>query len=542
MSSTTPAIIFLIIFFLPLFLSIYLLIKNRSIKKKCINEKSTLEREKGELLASQQQLEANHAAELALLRAEYEPLKKYSAVLYADIEASRLKNEANAYSSSVKIEADNYAHNTKREAQNWADLLKNSAQNQIEQAKNEAQQIVAKANTEAQAIAGSALEARDKASLYEKAMIAIRNRIEGYGDEYIVPNQELLLELAEQYGHKEAGVKLKDAQLQIKSMINQHVAATCDYVEEHRRTIAVRFVLDAFNGKVDAALARVRHDNYGKLKQEIEDAYALVNLNGQPFRNARVLPDYLKARINQLEWAVRVHELKQQELEEQRLIREQLREEEKARKEYERAIKEAEKEEKMLQKAMEEAKRHFADASESEKQKYQTELLSLQEKLRQAEEKNQRALSMAQQTRQGHVYIISNIGSFGENIYKIGMTRRLEPLDRIKELGDASVPFNFDVHALIHCNDAPKLEYELHKRFYLNQVNKVNPRKEFFNIGISEIRKAVEDMRIDAVWTMKAEATEYKESLAAKNTGLDVLMMDQQLKEMRQESEMAEVA
>jgi hypothetical protein len=95
--------------------------------------------------------------------------------------------------------------------------------------------------------------------------------------------------------------------------------------------------------------------------------------------------------------------------------------------------------------------------------------------------KNQRALSMAQQTRLGHVYVISNIGSFGENIYKIGMTRRLEFLDRVKGLGDASVPFSFDVHTIIKADDVPTLEKMLHKKFANKKVNKVNSRKEFFS-------------------------------------------------------------
>ncbi len=122
---------------------------------------------------------------------------------------------------------------------------------------------------------------------------------------------------------------------------------------------------------------------------------------------------------------------------------------------------------------------------------------------------------MAQQTRRGHVYVISNIGSFGENVFKIGMTRRLEPLDRVKELGDASVPFSFDVHAMLYSDDAPTLEKELHRRFDRDSVNKVNPRKEFFRTSLAEIKQTVTQQGIDDVhWTMKSEAAEYRESLA----------------------------
>ncbi len=137
----------------------------------------------------------------------------------------------------------------------------------------------------------------------------------------------------------------------------------------------------------------------------------------------------------------------------------------------------------------------------------------LQSKLQLAEEKNQRALSMAQQTITGNVHIISNIGSFGENVYKIGMTRRLEPLDRLRELGDASVPFEFDVHAMIFSDDAPALERQLHKKFLKNKLNKMNPRKEFFNIGINELKTYVDSVSINCKWTMTAEARQYRETL-----------------------------
>ena len=159
------------------------------------------------------------------------------------------------------------------------------------------------------------------------------------------------------------------------------------------------------------------------------------------------------------------------------------------------------------------AQKEVEKASEEQKFKYEDKLRELEEQLKLAEEKNQRAISMAQQTKSGNVYIISNIGSFGENVYKIGMTRRLEPLDRIKELGDASVPFEFDVHSMIYSNNAPGLERELHKKFMRLQINKVNPRKEFFRVTLADIKAEVDKMNINAKWTMTAEARHYRESL-----------------------------
>ena len=139
-------------------------------------------------------------------------------------------------------------------------------------------------------------------------------------------------------------------------------------------------------------------------------------------------------------------------------------------------------------------------------------MTALNDKLFLAEEKGKRALSMAQQTKMGHVYIISNIGSFGDGVFKIGLTRRLDPQERIDELGDSSVPFEFDVHALIKADDAPALENQLHKFFVLHQVNKVNHRKEFFRVPLTEIRDEISKLGLDATWTMTAEAIHFKES------------------------------
>ncbi len=118
-------------------------------------------------------------------------------------------------------------------------------------------------------------------------------------------------------------------------------------------------------------------------------------------------------------------------------------------------------------------------------------------------------------TRSGHVYIISNIGSFGENVFKIGMTRRLDPLDRVRELGDASVPFDFDVHAIIYSDDAPALENTLHKEFHYRRVNRVNERREFFRVSVDEIVHAVRRHHGAEVEIIRdPEAEQYRKSLA----------------------------
>lgn len=437
----------------------------------------------------------------------------------AEERASTQLTNAEAQARAQLQSAEEQVKSIMAEARREAKEARERGQAALEDASRQSNTIIEGAKVRAQEIAGAAMEAKGKADLYEQTAKAMKNVIDGYGDEYIIPSRSILDDLAEDFGHKEAGQKLKEARSHTKAMIKSGLAADCDYVEVNRRTYAIQFVLDAFNGKVDSALSKVRHDNYGKLRQEILDAFNLVNFNGKAFREARVRQQFLEARLDELKWAVATYKLQVEEREEQRRIQEAIREEERARREYEKAIKEAEKEERMLQKAMDEAKKQLSAASAEQRQQFEQQLAELEQRLKEAEEKNQRALSMAQQTRRGHVYIISNIGSFGEHIYKVGLTRRLEPLDRIRELGDASVPFPFDIHAMIYAEDAPALETSLHRLFEERQVNRVNPRKEFFRVGIAEIRQAVEERGMEAHWTMAAEAQEYRESLAMEAAG-----------------------
>lgn len=449
-----------------------------------------------------------------------EPLQKYQKVADAEVEAKRILAQAKSILDSAQAdydkkvaEAEELSKSELKESRAKASTIREKAEQALQEAHSIATKIESEAKSKAEEIAGDAWEAKQNAEQYSETVKAMKNIIKGYGDEYLIPNESVLDELAAEYDHKEAGQQLKQIRTQVKSMIKNAEAADCDYVDSHRRTTAIEFVLDAFNGKVDTIMSKVKHDNYGKLLQQLKDAYRIVNHNGMPFRNARITERYFDLMDHQLKMAVAVSELKRLDTEEQKRIRDEMREEERARREFEKAIKQAEKEERMLQKAMKEAEAKLAGAATEEREKYETMLHDLKLKLEEAESAGQRALSMAQQTKQGHVYIISNIGSFGEDVFKIGMTRRLEPMDRVKELGDASVPFSFDVHAMLHSEDAPKLEKLLHSKFNLKQVNKVNPRKEFFKVNLSEIKQEVEDMGILSHWTMKADAKEYRESI-----------------------------
>ena len=163
---------------------------------------------------------------------------------------------------------------------------------------------------------------------------------------------------------------------------------------------------------------------------------------------------------------------------------------------------------------MEKAKADAAKATGDKLESMNGEIEKLTALLKEAQEKNQRAISMAQQTRAGHVYVISNIGAFGEDVFKIGMTRRLEPLDRVRELGDASVPFEFDVHALISSSDAPSLENKLHIAFEKYRMNLVNNKREFFRVPLDLIEQEVKKESPNSDFIRTALAEQYRKSEA----------------------------
>jgi T5orf172 domain/Domain of unknown function (DUF4041) len=436
-------------------------------------------------------------------------------------DAETLKAEAGETLKVAKSQARIILEESQNEAKEIASKARKDAKEKREKAEAAlnlvtvyALEIRHKAEERAREIAGEAYDAKGKLEDYEATARALENRIKKYDGVYLVPPAHILDEMAGEFGFSKAGEKLKLARERTKSMQANGTAATCGYADGWKRDHALKFVLSTFNGKVDTVLSRIKPDNQGKLIQEIKDAYALVNRDGEVYKNARIQREYLESRLDELKWGAAVQKLKEKTREEQRAIREQIREEQKAKREIERAIKQAEREEEIVNKAIAKIKKQFEEASEAERAKLEAQLSELNVKLVEAEEKSKKAISMAQLTKKGNVYIISNIGSFGEDVYKIGLTRRLDPNERIRELGDASVPFPFDVHAVLASDDAPALETALHRRFVERQVNKVNKRKEFFRISLTELRKAADELGLETSWTLSAEAAQYRETLA----------------------------
>jgi len=307
-----------------------------------------------------------------------------------------------------------------------------------------------------------------------------------------------------------------------KKMISGDTAAICNTKwtvgdsEAKGRAVVNRYkklMLRAFNGECDVLIAKVKWNNINQMKERMQKLFDAINKLGEGF-NVYLSNQYLDLKRKELILEHEYQTKRQKEKEEMRAIQEELREEEKAKREFEQAQKEAEKEEANYQKALDKARKEMELATGEKHDKLQSQIERLEQELKEAQEKKERALSMAQQTKRGHVYIISNIGSFGENVYKIGMTRRLEPTDRVKELGDASVPFQFDIHAMIYSDEAPTLENELHKAFTNKKVNMLNYRKEFFNVTLDEIEQKIKEIGLDAEFSRLPEAMEYRETLA----------------------------
>ncbi|WP_261903954.1 DUF4041 domain-containing protein [Vibrio fortis] len=316
--------------------------------------------------------------------------------------------------------------------------------------------------------------------------------------------------------------EIKDIRQQQKDMIKNKTAITFPETtvisndKSFNKKILngqVKLMLTAFNIECDMLIGKVSPSSFGRTLERIE------KLANNLEKSAATLEcgfdiDYIELKFEECKLQYQFTLKKQEEITEQKLIKEQIREEQRAIKEFQKAIAEAEKEEKMYRNLLDKAQKELAKASEQERSDMEHRIAILEQQLVEAEAKEERAKSMAEQTRKGHVYVISNIGSFGEDVYKIGLTRRLDPMDRVKELGDASVPFPFDVHAMIYTDDAPALETALHREFNAQRVNAVNHRKEFFSVDLDDIKEAVEKISgAEAEFKMTALAEDYYESL-----------------------------
>jgi hypothetical protein len=276
----------------------------------------------------------------------------------------------------------------------------------------------------------------------------------------------------------------------------------------------IKLTLRSFNNECDSCVESVKFNNIQTHEKRINTSFDALNKLGR-IMSVSISSEYKRLKIQELYLAFEYQLKKQEEKEEQRQIREQMREEARLQREIDDARKTVEKEKRHYSNAVNKLSKQLETCTdEDERELIINKLNELSDTLGEIEiqlkdidyrEANQRA---------GYVYIISNIGSFGEGVFKIGMTRRLDPYDRVYELGDASVPFNFDVHSMIFSNDAPKLESALHREFESRRLNSVNKRREYFKVTIDEIEAVIKrnhDQTVEFIKT--AEAEEFRESL-----------------------------
>ncbi len=276
----------------------------------------------------------------------------------------------------------------------------------------------------------------------------------------------------------------------------------------------IKLVIRSFNNEADACVANVKFDNVELGEKRILKSYEACNRLGK-IMSVEISGVYLDLKLDELHLAHEFQIKKQEEKEEAKRAREELREQQKLEQEIRAAREKIAKERKHFTTAMRDLQARLEQVqSEEERSALLVKLAEVEAGRAELESEEKLIDYREQNAKAGYVYVISNLGAFGEGIYKIGMTRRLEPMDRVDELGDASVPLWFDVHAMVFSNNAPALEAKLHEHFASGRLNKVNGRKEFFRAEIAEIEKVIRDNYDAVVEVMhEAPAEQYRESL-----------------------------
>ena len=300
----------------------------------------------------------------------------------------------------------------------------------------------------------------------------------------------------------------KDVQMAVRSY--SAVESLDDFEPPHTKSgrnklakDSARLALMAFNSQVDSIIEAASARNYEASLAKIFKAAEVVERQCT-VTGVRIKPNYVELRARELQLAVDHLKAKQLEKELEKERKAELREQAKAERELQA---ERERLEKERQHYLNVLKTVEEIGDEAETARLKQQIVEIEKGINDVEKREANI-------RAGYVYVISNIGSFGERMVKIGMTRRLDPMDRVRELGDASVPFNFDVHALFFSDDAVSVETELHHRFAARRVNRINARREFFYATPAEVREALKDIAGNLLeFTEEPEAEQYRLSL-----------------------------
>lgn len=275
----------------------------------------------------------------------------------------------------------------------------------------------------------------------------------------------------------------------------------------------IKQILRSFNNETEVIIDKVKHSNVESSKKRIQKSFDQLNrLYEREY--VSLTKSYLNLKVDEMNIAYEYEVKKQEEKELLREEREREREEKKLQKKLEKEKNKFNRENDKLQKEINKVRDELTTAADKEKAKLEKEIKELKEALNRNNEEIGKIDEWRETPGAGYVYIISNIGSFGKNVFKIGVTRRDNPDERIRELSSASVPFRYDTHVFIFSKDAFALEKELHDRFNDSRVNKVNRRKEFFNITIDDVKQIVEENKADIhSFVEHPDAEEYYDTL-----------------------------
>lgn len=303
-----------------------------------------------------------------------------------------------------------------------------------------------------------------------------------------------------------------------------------DTLEKYKGRYTTKANITIYKLMVIALKAELQNVLYGIKYGKLEDALASITEITKKYYsiatdgNQSIAPT-MKKFIGEIDFffqeAVKIeyeyYVQKERAKEEQRAIREQMRQEAEDRRALEMEKKKIEREESKFQGQIAQLQEQLQNTAESSKiSQLEARLAELTAQLNSVKEKKDEITTL-QNGKAGNVYVISNLGSFGENVFKIGMTRRSEPQQRVDELGDASVPFPFDVHSFIFSDDAVALENKIHKILNNQRVNKVNLRKEFFHISLDDLEALVAELAPTAEFKRTMLAEQYRQSLSIDN-------------------------
>ena len=384
--------------------------------------------------------------------------------------------------------------------------------NEIERASNELNQLVAKVSREQEKLE------RIKREIIETDEAVL---LQSFG--FYTPHYSY--KLSDDYKNK-----LKENRDRQKQLVkNQNaILANQTWTVNNSKSQGKKMVSDmqklflrAFNAECDDAIEHVKFNNVESCEKKIRSSCEAISKLGS-IMSIRISDQYLRLKMEELYLVHEYNVKKQEEKEELKEARARMREEAKLAKEIEAQRKKLEKEQKHYQNALIAINKQLQNASGDEVNAILEKKAEIESQLGIIDKEFKEVDYREANVRAGYVYVISNIGAFGKDIYKIGMTRRLEPMDRIDELGSASVPFDFDVHAMIFTDDAPGLEAALHQAFADRKVNFVNTRREFFNVTLDEIKTVIKanfDKSVEFVDIPPAE--QYRESLLLKGLSIE---------------------